>query len=190
MSSLYCPRCGAPLNSAKIHCEYCQAEIQKDGGISYGAFITQFGKKMQEAAQVDSTRDAELMSNQDDKSANQRALIDTLHIPAEKDSLVQLTAFVVGQLNSCRTNLSFTNVDRMRPVTTAWVGKANEIKSKLTLMAVMDSQASSAVAMLQTAAEGAEQAATAAGRNGWYLVLAMLGVFAVGAVFVKYVIGN
>ena len=62
------------------------------------------------------------------------ALIDSIYVPAEKNHLVQLVAFLVGQLNSGSHNLDIFNLEKSKSLISAWIGKSQEISTKIKRM--------------------------------------------------------
>ena len=159
-----CPSCGAGLNTAKLNCEYCGADIPKEGGVQYGVFITEFGSRLQQK-----------MAKDDAEYSATISLINTLLIPAEKDSLVQLTSFLVGQM------MSYKNVGMkgtgMKGLIGAWVGKGYEVQHKFVLMGTMDAQAQNAVSILQKTCQDTESNVHKSIRNSWITVGALyLGI--------------
>lgn len=156
-----CPSCGAGLNTAKLNCEYCGADIPKEGGVQYGVFIKEFGIKLQQKMAEDQAEDGNITVYPATIS-----LVNSLQIPAEKDSLVQLTSFLVGQM------MSYKNVGmdatRMKGLIGAWVGKGYEVQHKFMLMGTMDTQAQNVVSLLQKTIQDTESNVHKSARNAWW----------------------
>lgn len=173
-----CYSCGATLNSAKLNCESCGVDIPKEGGIEYGEFINKFGISYRNTL---ATESKDHMSSVDGLR-NSAAMIDSLFIPAEKDSLIQLASFVAGQIKSTGNDVGLLSIQAKGVILSAWIGKAHEIGNKLNLMGTLDSQLEKALNLLQSSIEFGEDRLKKAKKTvflfyaGLFVALAAIGV--------------
>jgi hypothetical protein len=177
-----CPNCGATLNTAKLSCESCGTDIPKEGGIEYGDFIRRFGATYRKVL-ADESKDHRENPTNNDELMNSAAMIDSLFIPAEKDSLIQLTAFVAGQIKSAGNNINIYNISSKGVILSAWIGKANEIETKLTLMGALDSQLKKTLTTLESSIDFGEKKLKEVRRNsiifvgGTFIALLVIYIF-------------
>ena len=172
-----CPGCGAGLNVAKLSCEYCGLDIPNEGGIQYGVFIKEFGSRLQQVKsnEIDSSE------KNNTELTNTSTLINSLFIPPEKDSLIQLAAFLIGQMQASSREVTLMNVQQKGLISAAWIGKATEVHSKLILMASMDSQIKKTVDLLEKTIKESEEDLSKVRRNVWLFFLGIFGI--AGAIY-------
>lgn len=153
-----CVNCGAPQNVSKLQCDFCGTGTIGNTVESYEFFITSFTKKMQIVLSSESEEiESIFKSSSKSELTVTAALIDSIYVPAEKNHLVQLVAFLVGQLNSSSHNLDIFNLERRKSLISAWIGKSQEVSTKIELMALNDSQLRAAQDLMEKSLEGAKK---------------------------------
>ena len=130
----FCKACGAVSSPGMLQCEYCDAPME-NGGVSYDVFLASFSKRFQEVAisKGRRERDTEILRKQS-------ALVSSLTVPSDRYALINLTAYVVGQVESIGENYSSSNREMAAILLPSWLSKAKEISVRLKLTASNDDQ--------------------------------------------------
>jgi hypothetical protein len=165
-----CKNCGALLDGAAVNCFYCGSDISREGVVEYHIFISDFSQRLQRAVQRDKGE-----GDLDNSAAI--SLINTIAVPASKDSLIQLAALMAGQIAAFK-NISMMDVFEQQKLVGAWLGKAREVEVKIKLMASADKQTSVALDILEKAIEDTEKGLSKAQRNVWVFFGIFLSILA------------
>jgi hypothetical protein len=137
-----CSQCGAPAESLSLTCDFCGFTFKKSKPVEYSIFIKRFSEKI-------ISLKGKISNDDEYEKAVPKicALIDGLYVPNEKSSLIELATFVRGQSFSTRETISYID-SKSVPILGAWIGKANEIMSRIELVGGDDAQLRRAVNML------------------------------------------
>lgn len=137
-----CSQCGAPAESLALTCNFCGFTFKKNKPVEYSIFVKQFSKKIIDLK-------SRISGDEEFEEAVPKicALIDGLFVPNEKESLLELSTFVRGQSFSTRETISYID-SKSVPILGAWIGKANEITSRIELIGGNDVQLRRAAKML------------------------------------------
>ena len=84
--------------------------------------------------------------------------------------LIQLVAFLTGQLHSSSQSLTLINLKEKGIVVSSWIGKAYEVSAKLQLMSIEDTKLKAAVSLIDDHIKKAEMRLSITKRNEWLLV--------------------
>jgi hypothetical protein len=187
-----CLGCGAPQNLSKLNCEFCGESTQGNAGETYEEFINKFSKNFQALISDESHEISKSQSlrNFDGETKSDlirtAAFINSLYIPADKNQLIQLAAFVMGQLNSSSAALTLWNVDERGGMVAAWIGKSSEVCAKLQLMGWEDAQLGSAGKLLEKCIQDASDRLARARKTVWFLLAGIVGLVVLGLIPMLY----
>jgi hypothetical protein len=133
--SIFCKTCGAAASEGMVQCLYCNASIE-EGARTYDKFLQSFSARYQELA---FSKDKKVKASR--RLENLAALVSSINVPSDRGALIQLTAYVSGQVRSIGDNYATTNKELAAIVLPSWLAKAREISLKLRLTTINDDQA-------------------------------------------------
>ncbi len=132
--SIFCKTCGAAAADGMVQCQYCNATLE-DGARTYDQFLHSFSARYQELAFAKDKK-----TNTTRRLENLAALVSSINVPSDRGALIQLTAYVSGQVRSIGDNYAASNRELAAIVLPSWLAKAREISLKLRLTTVNDDQ--------------------------------------------------
>jgi len=160
--------CGAPIDLTKLSCDFCGADSKENAGESYEIFINRFTEKLQFVT-TDEAKELALSSaigkTKLEELSRTSAFINTLYIPENRNQLIQLVAFLTGQLHSSSQSLTLINLKEKGIVVSSWIGKAYEVSAKLQLMSIEDTKLKAAVSLIDDHIKKAEMRLSITKRN-------------------------